>query len=131
MLLIQSDAVRWLIQVKQHASTRKREPFSTIQQILGTLVLQRGRHGIVVTTAGAFTSHARNASLTARREGFVVELVDRGLLDEMLGPLIPRRPWARLFADPELVQVASAAAPALERSLQPYQLGIFDRPNAC
>lgn len=126
VVLITGGGSRTLIQVKRRALDTKHEPVSTIRELLGTLVLENGKTGIVVSTATAFTKPAVQAAADARRWGYVVELVDRGTLDRMVGPLVPRRPWGELFGLPELGVVSGLIQPLVEESFQPDQLALFE-----
>jgi len=105
LYLVDDTKKKWVIQVKRRARPRKSEPFSTVQSVLGTLVLEGSRYAIVATTSDAFSWPAQRARLCARQSGFTVELFDRGVLDRMLGPLLPRAPWRRLFEDPRLAHI--------------------------
>jgi hypothetical protein len=96
-VFVDDNERRWLIQVKCRANPRKSEGFSTLQSVLGTLALEGERHGMIVTNADSFSYQARQERLRARNRGFVVELVDKGLLDRMVGALLPSAPWADLF----------------------------------
>jgi hypothetical protein len=122
VLLLTAAGVRTPIQVKRRASAAVHEPVSTIREFLGTLMLQRARNGVVVSTATAFTRPAWNAVHEGRKLGYVVELVDRGALDDLLGPLIPNRPWSDLLSHPELEVAVREVLPRIEEALRPDQL---------
>ena len=103
--LVNDSGNRWLISVKRRGRTRPAEPVDTVRDLLGTLVLEGERRGIVVSSADRFSPAAVEAASKARVRGFRVELVDGGLLDRMLDPVLPDRPWLeplRRFS-PELV----------------------------
>jgi hypothetical protein len=93
VLLVDSSQTQWLIQVKRRSDPQRKEGFDTLQAILGTLALKGDRHGIVVSTADAFSQQARAKARNAKLHGFIVELVDRHRLDTMLSPLLPVSPW--------------------------------------
>lgn len=93
---------RWLIQVKRRSKPKKAEGFATLQSVLGTLALEGERHGMIVSTADYFSYQARKESVRARQQGFVVELIDKGILDRMIGALLPIAPWRSLFGHPSL-----------------------------
>jgi hypothetical protein len=102
VIFVDSEDTRWLIQVKRRAKPRKAEGFSTLQSILGTLALQGERHGIIASSADYFSHQARRERERARQEGFFVEFLDKGILDRMIGTLLPIDPWRNLFAHPML-----------------------------
>lgn len=126
VVLVLGSGLRTLIQVKRRASCLKREPVSTVRELLGSMVLCDGRMGMVVSTAAGFTRPSWEAVGEARQRGFLIELIDRGALDEMLGPLLPRRPWRELFARPDLVPAIREIHPLVEAVLQPDQLTLFE-----
>lgn len=97
VIYIDDNSVEWLIQVKRRERANKAEGFATLQSILGTLALEGKKHGIVVTSADYFSYHAKNAAIQAERQGFTIELIDKGKLDRMISPLLPEAPWASLF----------------------------------
>lgn len=107
VMFIEDESKRWLIQVKRRENPKKSEGFATLQNILGTLVLKEERHGIIVSTADTFSYQARKACALAAQQGFIVEMVDKGKLDRMLGELLPPPPWKELFKTPDLGHVAS------------------------
>ncbi len=122
VLLISALGTRIPIQVKRRAGLTKREPISTIREFLGALLLRDARIGVVVSTATGFTAPALNAVAAARDRGFLIELADRSVLDDLLGPLIPHRPWRRLFEHPELKVAVPLLDPIVEASFLPGQL---------
>lgn len=122
VLLLTGSSLRVPIQVKRRGSSTAHEPVSTIREFLGAMLLQGARIGIVVSTATGFTQPARDAVEESRRWGYIIQLVDRGALDDMLGPLVPNRPWAELLAHPELEVAVREVLPRIEEALQPDQL---------
>jgi hypothetical protein len=124
VLLLTASGIRMPIQVKRRASSTAHESVSTIREFLGTMLLQGARTGVVVSTATGFTGPTRKAVEEGRRLGYIVELVDRGALDDMLGPLVPNRPWAELFSHPELEVVVGEVVPRIEEALRPDQLAL-------
>jgi hypothetical protein len=126
VIFVDDNSRRWLIQVKRRSKPGKKEGFSTLQAVLGTLALEGERHGMVVTTADAFSAAARAEAQRARRRGFVVELIDKGALDRMLGPLLPTDHWlAALELDVFDSVDADVRAYLLER-LRTEQADLFD-----
>ncbi len=106
VIFVESNNRRWLIQVKRRERPKPSEGFSTLQSILGAMTLEGSRHGIVVTTADAFSFHARRAQEKAERLGYVIDLIDRGKLNRMIEPLLPRVPWRQIFKCPDLSWIA-------------------------
>lgn len=126
VLLVLANGKRWLIQVKRRASPLAREPVGTVRDILGAMAQKGQRFGMVVSTASAFTCDAVAAVREAGTHGNIVELVDRGLLNLMLGPLVPRRPWASLHSVPHLAGPLTHMERAIETAIWPDQLGLFE-----
>jgi hypothetical protein len=93
VLLIESDGREWLIQAKRRESPDAAEGISTIRNLLGAMVLEDARHGIVVSTADHFTYRAPQAVGRADERGMVLRLVEKRALDRMLDRLLPDRPW--------------------------------------
>lgn len=87
VLFIDDNAQKRLIQVKRRENAKKAEGFSTLQSILGTLALKGERHGIIVSTADAFSFQAKREAKNAAKQGYFVELIDKGILDRMVGRL--------------------------------------------
>lgn len=109
VIFIDASETRWLIQVKRRSKLKATEGFATLQSILGTLVLEGERHGIVATTADSFSYQAQRAASKAREYGYVVELADKGVLDRMLGELLPTSPWLALLDRPVLYGLSPQA----------------------
>jgi len=93
VLLIDSEDRRFLIQVKRREDPASAEGVNTVRNLLGTMMLENSRYGIVVSTADHFTYRAYEAVGRANECGMTIRLVDRGLLNRMLDPLLPDRPW--------------------------------------
>lgn len=125
VLFIRGDGIRVPIQVKRRASPLKHESVSTIRELLGTMTIEGVRTGIVVSTATGFTAPAVDAAAAARKQGYVVELVNRSILDEMVGPLVPHRPWQNLFERPELEVAVPLLQPLVEEGLCPGQIHMW------
>lgn len=105
VLFIDDNERRWLIQVKRRSKANKAEGFSTLQSILGTLALQGERHGIIVSTADYFSYQAKREAANAAKQGFKIKLLDKGILNRMVGALLPRYPWLSLFDHPDVTDV--------------------------
>ena len=95
------DGVPHIISVKRRGPEREAEEVATIRDLLGVLVLEGCRHGIVVSSADRFSPAAREATRMAAIPksltplGFEIDLVDEGRLDRMLDPVLPDRPWLK------------------------------------
>lgn len=105
VLFVDDNERRWLIQVKRRSKANKAEGFSTLQSILGTLALQGERYGIIVSTADYFSYQAKREAENAAKQGFTIKLLDKGILDRMVGALLPRAPWLSLFDHPDVTDV--------------------------
>lgn len=98
VLLVDDNKEKRLIQVKRREKPNKAEGFSTLQSILGTMALHGERHGIIVTTADYFSFQAKREVKNAAKQGYLVELVDKGILNRMVGKLLPHSPWQAVFS---------------------------------
>lgn len=105
VLFIDDNEKKWLIQVKRRSKPKKAEGFSTLQSILGTLALQGERHGIIVSTADYFSYQAKRETQNAAKQGYTIKLFDKGILDRMVGSLLPRSPWLTLFDHPDVANI--------------------------
>ena len=93
VLFIDTNGNQWLIQVKRRENPKYTEPVKTIRNLLGTMLLEGSSYGMVVSIADHFSYRAYQAVNRAKELGMIVKLVDRGVLDRMLGALLPDRPW--------------------------------------
>ena len=95
VLLIDAEMEQWLIQVKHRETQNIAERVGTIRDILGAMVVKGVRRGIVVSTANRFSPHAIQAAAKAKvgPYGMTVQLVDSGIFNKMLDPVLPDRPW--------------------------------------
>jgi hypothetical protein len=91
--LIDTESQQWLVQVKRRESADRSEGVKTIRDLLGAMVLEKSLKGIVVSTANQFSLRAQQAALRAGQIGMTVKLIDKGILNRMLDPLLPDRPW--------------------------------------
>ena len=96
VFFVSATQEEWLIQVKRRGSANAVEGFETLQRLLGTLVLEGKLRGIIATTAERFSRQLLTQKQRAESRGFTIELLDRGKLNRMLNPLLPRRPWLDL-----------------------------------
>ena len=95
VLFIDAENKEWLIQAKRRESTKHSEKVDTIRSLLGTMVVKGRANGIVVSTAKKFSRYAIQEAVAAREGPYqmTVVLVDKGILNRMLDPLLPDRPW--------------------------------------
>ena len=96
LILIGNDESTWLVQVKRRESPDTSESVQTIRNLLGAMVLNDSRAGIVVSTADHFTQRARQASVKSGRRGFRVDLIDRHALEMMLSQNMFYTPWENI-----------------------------------
>ncbi len=95
VLLIDADREQWLIQVKCRGSQKSSEGVKAIRDILGAMHLREARIGIVISTAERFSRPAQEAAFKAGkvRNPVTIRLVDKGIFNKMLDPVLPDRPW--------------------------------------
>jgi hypothetical protein len=97
VLFIDNEQTKWLIQVKRREKPEKPEGFSTLQSILGTLALTDEKHGIIVSTSGSFSRALEKQRGVAMDKGYIIKLIDKPLLTQMVGSLVPNTPWKDFF----------------------------------
>ena len=95
ILLIDSEKEQWLIQVKRRESPNASEGVGTIRDLLGAMHLKEACMGIVVSTAERFSRPALEAAIKAGKvpKPMTVRLIDKGMFNKMLDPILPDRPW--------------------------------------
>ncbi len=93
VIFIESDGKKWLIQVKRREKLRTVEGFDTYLKLLGAVANQGELRGIAVSNASHFSVQSRREAARQPNYGRTIELIDRGKLNRMLNPLIPRMPW--------------------------------------
>ena len=95
VLFIDAQEEQWLIQVKRRGVKRQSEEVRAIRDILGAMLLKRALKGIVVSTAPQFSRPAQRAAVEAKTGPFrmTVQLVDKGIFNKMLDPILPDHPW--------------------------------------
>ena len=113
VLFVDSGKKKWLIQVKGRESPNVSEGVSTLRNLLGVLLLEGTKYGIVVSTADHFSYWAFKTREHALTKGYTIELIDRGKLKRLIGPLLPNRQWARLIEmkRPEWIPVFAEKMP--------------------
>lgn len=122
ILFIDSTNQQHLIQVKRRIQEDSAEGVSTIRNLIGAMVLKEAIRGIVVSTADHFTLRAQQAAKKAQYLGLYIQLVDRGILNLMLDPVLPDRPWLEVVRnhDREIAYILAQRVPS------DYQLRLFD-----
>jgi hypothetical protein len=93
VIFVDAEKTQWLIQVKRRESPDSVEPVDTLRNLLGVLARENGRHGIIVSTCDHFSYRVYEEAGQAAAHGYRIELVDRGILNQMVGKLLPSRPW--------------------------------------
>jgi hypothetical protein len=94
VIFVDSTNTDWLIQVKRRGRPHSTEPFSTVQSLAGALILHGKLNGIVVSTADHFSAQAYQAVKRLEKQRYRVRLYDRGILNRMISPVLPTRPWS-------------------------------------
>lgn len=97
VVLVESHAASWLVQVKRRESPAAVESVSTVRNLLGTLILENSDRGIIVSTADHFSLRARQAVDRSAGSGFLIRLLDKRALDALLGRALPEAPWAEIL----------------------------------
>lgn len=113
VIFVDSGQKRWLVQVKRRERLNSSEGVETIRNLLGVMVLEGNQFGAVVSTADHFTYSAYKAKDRACEKGYIISLLDRGRLDRMVEPLLPRRQWRNLIKNrkPEWLSLLSDKIP--------------------
>ena len=93
VLLIDIEKEQWFIQVKRRGSQKPSEDVSTIRELLGAMFVEGVRTGIVVSTVERFSPDAQGLVAKAKKRGMTIHLVDKGIFNKMLDPVLPDRPW--------------------------------------
>lgn len=126
VVFIDSGKTRWLIQVKRRTTPGATEGFSTLQSILGTLVLENTCNGIVVTTADSFSAQACRERTRAATRGYTVEFYDKGILDRLVGSLLPANPWTAALRLPIFSGANRGVRAALRRKMDATRKGSWE-----
>lgn len=93
VVLIDSEMGEWLIQVKRRQSPYRSEGVDTVRNLLGAMIVEGVRRGVVVSTADRFSKPAQRAAGKAQQNEMWVRLVDNGIFNKMLDPILPDRPF--------------------------------------
>ena len=94
VLMVETNGNEWLIQAKCRKSPDATEGVGVVRNVLGAMVIEDKHYGAIVSNADHFTYCAYKAAEKAARKGYVIDLVDRGKLDHLVGPLLPAPQWA-------------------------------------
>jgi len=97
IIFVESSGRKWLIQVKRRVSKTATEAVTEVRNLLGVMTYEGVQHGVIASTADHFTVAAQKYATGARSRGFVVELLDRGVLNRMLTNLLPTDPWLQFL----------------------------------
>lgn len=93
VILIFNDDKQWLVQVKRRGDPNGTEGFETIQKMAGTMLLKGVPDAVVVSTANKFSAAAKLAIKSYKQRGYKIQLVDKGVLNDMVQDLLPKSPW--------------------------------------
>jgi hypothetical protein len=93
VLLIDTEKEQWFIQAKRRGSQKPSEGVGTIRELLGAMFVEGVRTGIVVSTVERFSPDAQEFVAKVKKRGMTVHLVDKGIFNKMLDPVLPDRPW--------------------------------------
>lgn len=97
VLFIDDNNKKWLVQVKRREKSRSSEGVKTFRNLLGAIFLHEAKYGIFVSTADHFTTAVHDARNQAEHLGVKVELINKGILDRIVGRLLPRKPWLEVL----------------------------------
>lgn len=95
VLLIDTEKEDWLIQVKRRKSQNRSEGVNTIRNVLGAMIENRTHNSIIISTAKQFSRYAIQTASAAKVKPYcmTIKLVDKGVFNKMLDPILPDRPW--------------------------------------
>jgi hypothetical protein len=86
------------------------------------------RRGIIVTTSDSFSYRARQECAGVKDKGYEVQLIDKGILDRMLGPIVPKHPWLDFLKQPLFDEMDDTVRRHFVSDLLgPNQLDLFRR----
>ena len=91
--LIDTEKEQWFIQAKRRGAQKPSEGVGTIRELLGAMFVEGVRTGIVVSTVERFSPDAQELVAKVKKRGMTVHLVDKGIFNKMLDPVLPDRPW--------------------------------------
>lgn len=128
VVLIEASGSTWLVQVKRREHPESVEPVSTIRNLLGTLLLEESTRGIVVSTADHFSYRAQQAVDRIKDRGYIVRLVDRRALDQILASRLPLAPWQQIMERLDIERstwFGTSASIEESRFSNPHQMTLF------
>jgi hypothetical protein len=96
VIFVDSQGKQWLLQVKTRQRPDYAEGVKPLRELIGTMLVEGTPRGIFVSTADHFTYRAYELVNRVDKLGYLVNLVDRGLLHRMVSHLLPNRPWIQL-----------------------------------
>jgi hypothetical protein len=106
VLFVDTKGTKTLISVKRREQPTAVEGVETLRSLLGTLVVENEFRGVIASNAHHFSYQAqRDAAQVCERGAYKIELLDRGKLTRMLGPLLPDRPWRDYLRKRKLPEV--------------------------
>lgn len=121
ILFVDSVNDQWLVQVKRRQNKDSAEGIETVRNLIGAIVLEGAVRGIIVSTADHFTYPAHQARMRLKDRGYYIKLIDKSILNRMLDPVLPDRPWLDIVAKKDS-KIAKLLA---ERVPSDYQLRLF------
>jgi hypothetical protein len=117
VLLIDDADRQWLVQVKRREDPDAVEGYATFESMAGALYINDQPQGMIVSTARRFSRKALRKAAEMKKRDVTIALIDRGKLDRMLSPLLPRDPWRtamKAFVPSALPEVTAAVERALD-----------------
>jgi hypothetical protein len=106
VVFVDSEKSKWLIQVKRRSSHGRPEGPEALRNLLGTCVVKGESKAIVVTTADYYSNQAQRECKEANDRGqHTIKLIDKTILDRMLGPMLPKHPWTEFFRQAPLKEI--------------------------
>lgn len=121
---VDSHGREWLVQVKRRESHKASEGVEVLRNLLGAMYVEGVPRGIVVSTADHFTYRAYHLAKRAQEKGMTMSLVDRGVLNRMLGSLLPDREWIAVVKD-----YLSHCDVSIQRAAQYYYCLVIPSPR--
>lgn len=122
VFLVDSDQNEWLVQVKRRSDPEKAESVGTVRNLLGAMLQQEKKFGMVVSSADHFSHHAEKAISDVEPQGYTVQLVDKGKVSRLLDPVLPDRPWLQVLKD----EITKPAQYFAEKIPSHHQRNIFE-----